>query len=59
MRSKIINSNNVQEFQELLDRALLQYKVKDVKFNVSRSFLPETTYGEYIEVYYALLLLED
>lgn len=59
MKVKIIQARTKERFEEDVANFIKWNTVKDIKFSVSRNFLPYTTRAEKEEIYYAMVIYEE
>ena len=59
MQIKVIQARSKERFEEDVANFMKDNDVKDIKFGVSRNFLPYTTRAEKEEIYYAMLIYEE
>lgn len=59
MQIKVIQARTKERFEEDVATFMKCNDVKDIKFSVSRNFLPYTTRAEKEEIYYAMLIYEE
>lgn len=59
MQIKVIQARSKERFEEDVANFMKDNDVKDIKFSVSRNFLPYTTRAEKEEIYYAMLIYEE
>lgn len=59
MKIKVIQARSKERFEEDVANFIQCNAVKDIKFSVSRNFLPYTTRAEKEEIYYAMVIYEE